>query len=107
MNIHCPECKATLDFEAAFESSFCWSGHVPSVAFNCPSCGNAVYFGPRDGFIEVGCLGAGPTLDPIPMDRYNVQVTYTRSNQTLTIPHAGQERSIPSAYEFIKYNPSA
>jgi hypothetical protein len=99
MKVACPECEEPVEFAAVFESSFCWA--KGAVAFNCPSCGKPAYFAPGNQSIEVGMLGASPTLDPIPGVRYPTQVTTDRQEQFLTISWQGHSKQLPSAYVYI------
>jgi len=99
MEIICPECRKSIEFAAVFESAFCWASSA--VAFNCPSCGNTAYFAPQGEDIEVGFLGAGPTLDPIPGVRYHAEVATQRQDQFLTISWHGLSKELPSANVYI------
>src|SRR6185437_10669814 len=99
MKIACPECQELVEFADAFEASFCWA--KSAVAFNCPSCGKPAYFSAGNESIEVGMLGASPTLDPIPGIRYPVQIVTHRQDQFLTISWQGHSKELPSAYVYI------
>ena len=99
MNITCPECQGCIEFTAAFNAAFCWASGA--VAFNCPSCGKPAYFAPSEQHIEVGMLGAAPTLDPIPGVLYPARVSFLQQGQSATISWQGLSRQLPSAGAYI------
>jgi hypothetical protein len=91
-----------MSFQKAFDSAFCWAGAEPAIAFKCGQCQAPICFKPNEGTLEIGILGGSPTLDPIPVDVYPINVRWTRNNQMLTIEYGEEERSIPSSYLFLK-----
>jgi hypothetical protein len=102
MEITCPVCSRRLEFEQALDAAFSWGGLEPVVAFRCVHCGQPAYFGPRATFLEVGFIGAGPPIDPVPMDRYPIIVGVERDGQYLTLEHGGNRRTIPSVNIYLR-----
>lgn len=105
MDITCPECQGPIEFAAAFNTAFCWASDA--VAFACPNCGKPSYFAPTGEHIEVGLLGAGPALDPIPGVLHPTQVAISRQGQTATIFWQGLSRQLPSAGAYLSSRPNA
>lgn len=99
MNVVCPECKGSISFADAFEGAFCWAHS--SVAFLCPSCRAPAHFTPRGEEIEVGFLGAGPSLDAVTGVRYPIQVATHREGDFLVIQFGASRRTLPSAHSHV------